>query len=122
MSDRPADMKNRTSRRIDFDSWARKALWYPLEAAALSLSVDPDYFRLVSGEELRSIEEFERIRERIDLIERLLTARIRGLSTEDVLMSTPMHWAEVYRHRVQKIAADTKKYAPHPLGENSPHR
>jgi hypothetical protein len=58
-----------------FNDWAQKAYWHPGEAAALSLRLDPEYFRFVSPTELDTSEEYEIYRERIDLIERLQRSR-----------------------------------------------
>jgi hypothetical protein len=66
-------------RRQLYDDWAQKAYWHPVEAAALSLRLDPEYLRLVSPTELDTAEEYAIYRERIDLIERLQRSRNQQL-------------------------------------------
>ena len=58
-----------------FDEWVQKAYWHSGEAAALSLRLDPEYFRFVSLTELDTSEEYATYRERLDLIERLQRSR-----------------------------------------------
>ena len=72
---------------VDFDLWARKAYWSPLEAAVLTFSKDPDDYRSLQPEEFSQLMEFPNFHHRFDDIEREQRSRNKphGLSPTELL-------------------------------------
>lgn len=77
----------RRKRPVDFDLWARKAYWSPLETALLTFSKDPDDYRSLQPEELSQLMEFPNLHHRFDDIEREQRSRNKphGLSPTELL-------------------------------------
>lgn len=88
MSNGPAKRNAKRGKHpVDFDLWARKAYWSPLEATFLTFSKDPDDYRSLQPEELRQLMELPNLHHRFDDIEREQRSRNKphGLSPTEIL-------------------------------------